>query len=506
MFVASLSSTQVMAQRLGTPLADFVNDPNNGASDLQQQMGIAVASACNALTAYAQSLDLNDGFSLGGVQGDLFGRCDEMMQTASEIVGGNFPTGRSLGIGGDELLAALQQVSGEELLSQATLSTRVTNGQFSNIAGRLNAVRVGGASAAMGGRVAATGTYDDADRSTPGYRDFSADSRTLTGGAAGDADISGSRFGWFLEGSINSGDRDQTLSEDGFDFDARSITFGIDYMLNSGVVGASMGFDNYDADFQNNSLVAGGNVEVEGMSGSLFGAMYRGAWYFDGIVSFGGLDTDTTRIAFYPSNNPGCLPACPGENDTLLGQTDGDYVATGATIGYDVTRGNWEITPSLSIAYRDVSIDGYSETDPMGGGLILSYAEQEMTSLKSVLGFSFTGNFSKSFGILSPQFRLEWHHEFEDDPARLVAKYAVEDQLADAGVTGAAGAGVFTLSQCISCFVVNGDEIDPDFGLIGFGVAAVFTRRIQVYGSYDALIGLDNLSSNAFSVGIRGQF
>jgi outer membrane autotransporter protein len=48
--------------------------------------------------------------------------------------------------------------------------------------------------------------------------------------------------------------------------------------------------------------------------------------------------------------------------------------------------------------------------------------------------------------------------------------------------------------------------IDTDFALVGIGLSAVFSRRIQIYGMYDALLGLDNLTSNTFSVGMRGQF
>jgi uncharacterized protein YhjY with autotransporter beta-barrel domain len=502
-----LSEANAQREPASGPLADFVNDPANGASQLQQAAGNAVQLACGALNAYGESIGVGGGFGLTGEEGDLFERCNEMVQTAAELQG-NTNTTRSLGLENDELLAVMQQVSGEELHGQNTLSTRVTNGQFSNIAGRLNAVRLGGSSAALGGRVAATGTYDDPNRSSPAYQDVSLDSRVLTGGgAAGDADIAGSRWGWFLEGSYATGDREETNAENGFDFDATSFTLGVDYLLNSGVVGASIGIDNYEADFIPSQLVNGGNVDVEGRTASVFGALFRGQWYFDGILSFGTLDSSTTRAAFYPSNNPGCTPApCPGVNTTLLGDTEGDFFSGGATVGFDFIRGNWDITPSLSLAYRDISLDGYSEVDPNGGGLALAYDEQEIKSFKSIVSVAVTGNFSRSFGILSPLFRAEWHHEFEDDPARLIAKYDVENQLALEGVQGAAGAGVFTLSQCISCFVVNGDELDTDFGVVAAGLSAVFSRRIQVYGMIESLVGRRYLDSTGFSVGIRGQF
>jgi outer membrane autotransporter protein len=41
---------------------------------------------------------------------------------------------------------------------------------------------------------------------------------------------------------------------------------------------------------------------------------------------------------------------------------------------------------------------------------------------------------------------------------------------------------------------------------VGIGVSAVFSRRVQMYLMYDALLGIDNLTSNTFSIGLRGQF
>jgi len=500
-----LYSTNGFGQTAPPPLIDFVTDSDNGASQLQINAGTAVQLACGALIAEGGGVP--GAFALPGKQGDLFARCNELVQTADVLQGTmRTPQTRDLMIEVDELNAAIQQVAGEELLGQTTLSTRVTNGQHSNIAGRLNALRLGGASAALGGRVAAIDP-DDPNRGSPMYASLSADSRTPSGGAAsGDIDISGNRLGWFVEGSFNTGDRDQTANEDGFDFDSTSFTLGLDYILDSGVIGASIGFDEYEADFDNATLVSGGDLEVEGTSGSLFGAFYRGNFYVDAILSFGSLDTDTTRIVQYTSNNPNCVPvACPGESDVLEGETDGDFLAGGATAGFDFNRGNWDISTTLSLAYRDIDIDGYNETDSdAGGGLELSFADQTIESFRSILGIAFTGNYSRSFGVLSPQFRAEWHHEFQDTPQVLVAKYAVEETLT---IDGAAGPGQFSLGGgCISCFVMNSDEIDTDFALVGVGLSAVYSRRVQIYGAIDTLLGLDDISSTSFSVGIRGQF
>lgn len=496
-YLLAMAGTLYAAPGQAQNLATFVNDSSNGASALQVSAGNAVQRACGALAGQG-------GFELTGAAGDLFRRCNELVQTA-QFLQGNTGAARNLGLNDQELLAAVQQIAGEEMFSQTTLSTRVTNGQFTNIAGRLNALRLGNANSAIGGRLAYSDPTDDG-RLSPSSGRLSLSEGNLSGGAAS-GDIAGSRAGWFIEGNFNTGERDQTANEDGFDFDSTSFTLGFDYLLNAGVIGIAAGIDNYEADFENNALVAGGDVEVEGVSGSLFGAFNFGNVFLNGLVSFGSLESDTSRSAVYASDNT-CPPAtpCPGENDTLVGETDGEFLAGGATLGYDVTRGNWDISTTISLAYRDIDIDGYTETDPAGGGLSLSYADQNIESFRAILGLAFTGTFSRDFGVLRPHFRAEWHREFEDDPVPLLAKYAAEETLT--GVPGAAGPGVFSLdaAQCISCFQINSDDIDSDFFLVGVGLSAVFAQRVQIYGMYEALLDIDDISSNSFSVGLRGQF
>lgn len=493
---AGLICCNSYAQTQSPALIDFVNNPANGATELQKTIGEAVQIMCAGLASQG-------GFQFSQPAGqELFARCNELVSTAQGFnIGDPDSPERSLGYTNpDELLAALQQVWGEELHANQDLTARVTSGQFANIAGRLNALRVGAASAGLGGRLAATNPYE-AEPVSVANRQFALTNEPLTGGgAAGDADIAGSRWGWFLEGSYNTGDRDQTVNENAFDFDAGSFTAGFDYLLDAGVVGISVGVDQFDASFDNTGVVTGGDVELESTSTSLFAAWFGEKFHFDGILSFGTIDNESSRRVVYDSTDM-CIPACPPQNRTLTGDTDGDYTSVGASAGYEINRGNWDFNTTLSLSYRDISIDGFDEvdSDPLGG-LALRYSEQSIESLRSIVGFSATGYFSQSFGILSPQFRIEWHHEFEDDPVLLRAKYIVEDLL------GTVPPGDFTGASCLSCATFASDQIDTDFGIIGIGLSAVFSRRIQIYGVYDALIGMDDMTSNAFSLGLRGQF
>ena len=470
-------------------LDTWVDNAANGATDLQRSVGHAVASTCRMLAQQG-------GFSLpeNTARRDLYLRCNEMVVTA-DVLNGNPGAGRrSLGYTqAAQLKAALQQVSGEELAAQGSLSTQVSSGQFANISGRLNALRFGGASAASRGRVAA---LDSQPRNRELYAD-TANMPRLGAGASADASAD-RRWGWFVESSYGFGDHDQTDSEDAFDFDSVSVSTGTDYNFGSAVLGFSAGFDNYKADFDGATLVSGGDVEVKGVSGSLFGAYFGESWSVNGIATYGSLDSDVTRRTQYVSLNAGCSPVC-GASRELKGSPDGSYVALGVTLSRDFSAGGWDITPSLTGSYRDVDIDSYSERDTFAnGGLALAYDDQKIESSRAIVGLALSRPISKAFGVLTPNARVEWHHEFEDDARVLRAKYQVESDL------GLSAQNNF--SCAVSCFAFSTDAVDSDFAVAGVGLSATFAQRLQAYLYYEALLGVENLSSNSLALGIRGSF
>lgn len=488
---AIVSVAPAMAQSVPSrgALDSYVNA--NGGSQLQRSVASAVQNTCINLAAG----QVGGGFAItdGTAKKDLFLRCNEMVATATAL--GNGSATRSLGYTkADQLFGALQQVSGEELSAQGSLSTQVSAGQFANISGRLNALRLGGASSASRGRVAALDQPRNGEllASNP-------NAGRLGSGASADSQGSLDRkWGWFVESSYGFGDHDQTAAEDGFDFDSVSVTTGTDYNFGSSVVGFSVGYDSYKADFDNRTLVTGGDVKVEGISGSVFGAYNGEALSLSGIGTYGSLSSDVTRRAVYSSLNANCQPvACPSTSRSFTGSPDGSYIALGLTLSKDFTVGGWDLTPSLSGAYRDVDLDGYTEKESVAnGGLALAYNDQTVKSTKSILGIAVSKPFSKSFGVLTPNFRAEWHHEFEDDARTISAKYALENST----VINPAATG------CISCFAFSTDQPESDFGVVGVGLSATFAQRMQGYLYYETLLGAQDLTSNSIAVGIRGSF
>ena len=157
----------------------------------------------------------------------------------------------------------------------------------------------------------------------------------------------------------------------------------------------------------------------------------------------------------------------------------------------------------LTVAQRELSrvdIDGYDETDSApNGGLALRYDEQSIKSTRSIVGLALARPISTTFGVVTPNLRAEWHHEFEDEPRALRAKYVAESQLAN-------GSAAQDFNCTISCFTFLTDEVEADYGIAGVGLTAVFSQRVQLYLYYEALLGVSDLTSNSLAAGIRGQF
>jgi len=546
-------STPVSAQQIVLP-------PLPGETALQQAVGNAVATMCvNALDRQGKQTPQ----LLSVQQVDLHDQCHAIAVADIAASGGVVSPTNGAPLGGTGALGALQQVSGNEISAQGALATRVVAGQYANLSGRLNALRFGANAALSQGRVAATGsdTPGSGALASAGPRSFYLDLSMLDSGSQGDGfatnlalptqssqtgaltntafvtggpvrfaqaegaggatagghDASPMRvtnpWGVFVQGSYNSGRHDATSNEDPFDFHAASVTAGIDYNFGMAVLGASVGYDNYDAGFGNlGSLVSGGSARVEGTSGSVYGAWFGEHWTFNGIATYGHLSTTLSRVVRYtvtfpvgvdpqpdlPPAKDNCGPTtCTVTTDrTLLGSPSGHTVAVGATAGYQYSAYAWELMPSLSFNYRRASFGSFVETDsnpPVGvvDGLPLAFGDQSVESLRSILGLELSRPVSTPFGVLTPVARVEWDHEFKTSARTIDAHYAFDPT---AGTT------------CLSCFGLPTYASPPNYGIAGAGVSVTLAHRIQAFVYDEVLFGFANYHSNSVAFGVRGQF
>jgi uncharacterized protein YhjY with autotransporter beta-barrel domain len=53
----------------------------------------------------------------------------------------------------------------------------------------------------------------------------------------------------------------------------------------------------------------------------------------------------------------------------------------------------------MSMNYRCISVDDFQETDNSGGGMALTYDDQTIEGLRSILGFNILRSLSRDFGV-----------------------------------------------------------------------------------------------------------
>jgi uncharacterized protein with beta-barrel porin domain len=464
MSIATNSKFIFLTTFLGVSSASFAQESDLplgavGETELQKRMGNGVQTVCGQFIA-------NQDFSENAQRTDLFDRCGEMVHTA---IGLPIDSSKSLGISLAELANVLQEVAGEEVMAQGSIATDTMSGQNAMIGNRISGLLTRLANA----------NYTDSDQ----Y--YANNSRILGMGASGDDVGLSENFSIFANVSGGNGEKDATDRENGFDLDAMTFIIGADYRLNnSTVVGASIGWETYDADYTKNQRVSGGDMSVDTTTLSLYGLYSQESYYMSAILGYGNSDFDTTRSVQYSSNNPN--NNLSGANRQISSKSESDQYNVSLTMGYQMVRKASTISPYIKLSYLDVEIDDFSEVDSSGGGLGLKYNSQNIESFRGILGVQASWVSNQDFGILSPYVIAEWHNEFKDDPNTLTFQYIHDPR-----------------NNQIS---FESDTVDSNFFNFTVGTSLILPNSFQLHADISSIVGFEDFDYNSINFGIRKAF
>ncbi len=296
----------------------------------------------------------------------------------------------------------------------------------------------------------------------------------MVGGNAGSEAFG--RLGVWVNGNFHLGEVDSTPNLLGFNYKNWGVTLGSDYKLTEKFLfGGAFSYILSDSDFDHRS----GHLDTDSYIGSLYGSYYPFEnFYVDGIVHYGHINYDLIRDLDL------AMPQDPGRN-LAKSDTDGRLWGFTATAGYHLQHGGLTFTPYVRASYRRLIVDGYRETSNLPL-LRLEVGEQHVRSLQSVVGGQVSYAISLPWGVLTPQFRGEWHHEFRD-PSRTIATRFTED----------------VLSRVVPIKVPAPDR---DFAIFGTDVTATFAHEVSAFVGYEALVGYQHISSHRIMGGVRVQF
>ncbi|GAB4284399.1 MAG: hypothetical protein Kow0092_38850 [Deferrisomatales bacterium] len=377
--------------------------------------------------------------------------------------------------------AAWLALNPEEAATGGTAGVEMSSAAVVNVGARLVSLRAGAGSLfSFNGSayarpvllaLADTGTASDAPPVTAG-----------TGGFR--------RLGFFLNASGSYGDRDSSVAapgpgpdfafagEPGFDFDAWGLTGGADYRLADGLVaGISGSYSSAEADLD----FAAGSLEADQYAVSAYGTFYTGPFYVDAIATFGWTDYEARRTVSVPAIGVGA---------SARSDFDGDHFSVSLGAGYDVARGGWTAGPYGRLSYFEADIDGYREE--ISGtaeeqAARLAIGKQEIDSLQSALGAQVSYALSTQVGVLVPQLRLEWVHEFQDDSRDIEARW-VEN------------------TTNVTPFAIPTDDPDRNFFHLGVGLSGQFPHGVAGFLYYETPLGLEDVVTHNVTGGVRFAF
>jgi uncharacterized protein with beta-barrel porin domain len=381
-------------------------------------------------------------------------------------------------LGPEQLGGVLQSLNGEELQAAQQQLGEISDVQIGNITARLSAIRAGlagpglsvaGLNVLNGGRVLAL--------------DDSKDLQIVPAQFAEDGFLS--RLGIFATGNITFGDKDSTGEIEGFDFDTEGLTIGADYRLTDNLVlGAAVGYSRFNAEFDESiDSPDGQELDSDAVQFSLFGSFYPTDQLFvDAIASVGWHFYDSERRILAPPpvlGQPGLVQS------TAKGDFDAIHYGVATNVGYTIQLLGANVTPIARLEYLRAEIDGFTEDSP--AAIELEFDDQDAESLPLSVGIEADYPISTQFGIVAPNVRAEYVHDFLDNEDGVLVRYAADNTQQ-------------------SEFEVSTEDKDQDYGILGAGVATTFPAGWAAFVDYHTFVGLTNFTIHAVNVGFRKEF
>lgn len=315
--------------------------------------------------------------------------------------------------------------------------------------------------------------------------------RSQQGRGDGDAASAFGRFGLVVNGrrTEQEADREQDAdAERGYESEIDALNISVDYRVSDQlVVGGTLGLDRSELKFDpDNPGVAftpagrAGDYENDSVSLTLFASFdITERFYVDGNLGYTISDYEFRRNSVFQESDR----SVPQTNVNTKGDTDGDSQWAAANVGLNSYHGALAYNTYLGLTWIESSVDSYSEEDLSGSGLAMRFFGRESDSLLGRAGIATSWAIKGAFGVLTPQVRVEFEHNFRDDPGSAKA--------------------VFLQDGNQTVFRLRGDARDNNTLNVGAGLVAILPGGWMPYIEYEESINNDTFDRWRFTLGLR---
>lgn len=309
----------------------------------------------------------------------------------------------------------------------------------------------------------------DGGRNPVPYDYYSNNQTSRLGGGSGDADFPPLNFWTKVDSGFGAHDN-TVLNTGGFKYDNHNFMAGVDYRISdSWVSGAVFNYRHSNAAFN----AGRGETLGDSYTGMLYTSYFvTEAFHLDATASYGGHEFETTR-----NITLGGVPS------VAKAKPNADQYSFSWGGGYDWHHQAFSVAPYARGEYTALNIDGYAES---GSVAAVRFGKQNIESLISTVGVQTAYTFSFPWGVLIPQLRGEWHHQFLDGRRSVTGSFIAD------------GTG--------STFSLVNDAPSRDYYTFGAEVSTVLPGGVSAFLAYETLQSYRHVESNRLMLGGRLEF
>jgi uncharacterized protein YhjY with autotransporter beta-barrel domain len=290
------------------------------------------------------------------------------------------------------------------------------------------------------------------------------------GGAAADQRGTEKLFG-IVQGDYNSADKRLSGSSREYDYDVSRGSAGAGYRFSPDTVGIALVHAS-----RSRATAISGSTTVDSAGVVLSGVQRFGRdTAVELHVKYSDARLDITRNLLYAN----------GSVTTFTGSPHGRQTESALSLRHRFSWGALVLVPSVRVEHLRLHVDGYQESSATSVGAEVS--NQEVESLRSVVGASVAYAFSTPVGVISPRLTAEWIHEYRNR-ARTI----------QVGVQGGA--------CCVNLAFLT-DKPDTNYGFVRAGVAMSINRTTDVFLDVMTTIEKQDIRNGAvYALGLQSRF
>ncbi len=283
-----------------------------------------------------------------------------------------------------------------------------------------------------------------------------ADTMTDVGVSLLDGNLPSQR-GWWLRGTGNYGDIEDTRNASGAHYKAGGMAAGIDFDLDEKLtLGGAFGYTRTDAD------VAEGDLDVDTYQGAIYGRrLLSHDYYVSGAAGLGYHDINANRRVTVGLSTSTARADYDAWTSNIAVEGGREFIIDTAT----------RITPLAGLEYAHIHREGFTEEG--AGAADLSVSRDQQDSLRSTTGARIAHSWTTGNGYrIQPSAELAWVHEFMETEAGIRAGFATASNVA---------------------FGVDGPKLDRDRAKLGLGLNVQLTETAYLNLGYQGeFAGTDN--------------